>query len=743
MQLHLGKAAWGIFTASLLLGSSILSPPAFAEERQASQPKIMSSETGEYIIKLKNSAGTGTRAMSQWGVPDGEVSVVGANREHLLIKLPTSREEHVLESLTQDPNIEYIEPNIRMRKAGEIKDPRFEEQWGLRTIQAPQAWESKSSGAKVTVAVIDSGVDYTHPDLVNRVDTRNGYDYVNGDDDPMDDEGHGTHVAGIIAAELNQEGIAGVSGKANVEILPLKVLDKYGEGTMYDVSFAIMDAADLGADVINLSLTGERSNSEPRMMEEAIRYALKKGAVVVAAAGNDADRVERYLPASLPGVIAVSAVDQDLELTKFSNYGLGITLVAPGEEILSTFKGGRYAYSSGTSQATPFVSGTVALLKVKEPKLSVDQIKERLIKSAVDLGKKGRDSQYGYGLVNAYQALQYEPPPANLRSIAVTPSKLSLRPAGTQVLNVTATYDDRSQADVTDEVVWKSQDETIATVEKGEVLAIGFGKTKIMASFGGKQTTVPVEVVVSKLESSERRLAMKPDAETNLKIYATYGDKTREEVVPADVIWTSRNEKIATVKEGIVTAHNTGSTSITASYGGKSVTIQVSVNITKLVADPEQIRMRPFAETPVTLYAYYGNEREDVTDEAEWKTSNAKIAVVEEGMITTTGIGTATITGTYRGKSIRIRVDTSLRKLTVSHSRFELKEGEDVTPVVIATYTDYSTEDVMEQVEWSSSNEKVAVVNEKGKITAIKEGMASITATYGGKRIRITIQVVK
>lgn len=743
MHLHLRKAARGIFTASLLLGSTILSPTAFAEEKQTSQPKIIASETGEYIIKLKNSAGTGTRAMSQWGVPDGEVSLVGANREHLLIKLPASREEYVLESLSQDPNIEYIEPNIRMRKAGEITDPRFEEQWGLQTIQAPQAWDSKSSGAKVIVAVIDSGVDYTHPDLVNRIDTRNGYDYINGDDDPMDDEGHGTHVAGIIAAELNQEGIAGVSGKANVEILPLKVLDKYGEGTMYDVSFAIMDAADLGADVINLSLTGERSNSEPRMMEEAIGYALKKGAVVVAAAGNDADRVERYLPASLPGVIAVSAVDQDLKLTKFSNYGSGITLAAPGEEILSTFKGGRYAYSSGTSQATPFVSGTVALLKVKEPKLSVDQIKERLMKTAADLGKKGRDSQYGYGLVNAYQTLQYEPPPANLRSIAVTPSKLSLRPAGTQALNVTATYDDRSQADVTDEVMWKSEDEGIATVEKGEVLAVGFGKTKITASFGGKQTTVPVEVVVSRLESSERRLTMKPDTKTALKIHATYGDKTREEVAPADVIWKSRNEQIVTVKEGIVTAHDTGSTSITASYGGKSVTIQVSVKMTKLVADPEEIRMRPFAEMPVTLYAYYGNEREDVTDETEWKTSNVKLAVVEEGMITTTGMGTATITGTYRGKSVRIRVDTSLRKLTVSDSRFELGEGEDVSPVVTATYSDYSTEEVMEQVEWSSSNEKVAVVDKTGKITAIKEGMATITANYGGKRMRITIKVVK
>ncbi|EAO7496414.1 hypothetical protein AKL48_25105, partial [Salmonella enterica] len=171
-------------------------------------------------------------------------------------------------------------------------------------------------------------------------------------------------------------------------------------------------------------------------------------------------------------------------------------------------------------------------------------------------------------------------------------------------------------------------------------------------------------------------------------------------------------------------------------------TIQVSVKMTKLVADPAEVRMRPFAKTPVTLYAYYGNEREDVTDEAEWKTSNAKLAVVEEGMITTTGIGTATITGTYRGKSVRIRVDTSLRKLTVSDSRLELKEGEDVSPVVTATYPDLSTEEVM-QVEWSSSNEKVAVVDEQGKITAIKEGMATITANYGGKRIRITIKVVK
>ncbi|WP_400162296.1 S8 family serine peptidase [Brevibacillus sp. TJ4] len=733
----------GLFVAIAICYSAMPSA-ALADQGEADEQKLLGvSESGEYIVKLRE--GVRYRTMASFSFRE-DVSYVQADRESVLLKVSADEQEQVLESLAADPSVEYIEPNIRMYKASVADEPYFAEQWGLLAIEAPQAWGQADIRAKAIVAVLDTGVDYTHPDLAGRVDTRRDHDYVNGDDDAMDDDydGHGTHVAGIIAAKVNGQGIAGVAGRADVQILPLKVLDEQGAGYMFHTALAIMDAADLGADVINLSLGGELDDGqEARFLQEAIDYANKKGSLVVAAAGNEGDDVDRYIPASLAGVIAVSAVDEELSFVPFSNKGTSIALSAPGVNIWSTVPGGEYRPMTGTSMAAPFVSGTAALLVAQDPKLRVREVTERLRETAVDLGRKGKDSHYGHGLVNAHRALTYAAQPVIPVRLTASHSGLSLKPGGSASLTITAVYPDQSVQDVTSEVLWQSGDEEIATAENAIVTARGVGKTSITAYYADKKVVIPVSVVVTKLEASEVRLTMKPDGETLLTIWATYGDQTTEQVAAESIVWKSSNRRIATVQAGVVTANSTGYATVSASYGGKTLSIPVRVRLTKLTIEPNEVMIKPGESVPLFLYAYDGNVREAVKAEA-WQTSNPRVAVVEGGEAVFKGFGRATLTASYRGETARVSVDTSLRKLHTEETRLVLKPGETYRPVIVATYHDGSTKEVRQQIEsWKSSNEKAAIVDQDGTITAIQAGITGITGEYGKKQVKIIVEVVR
>ncbi|MED4780369.1 S8 family serine peptidase [Brevibacillus choshinensis] len=738
--------------ALTLCGMSIqtwLTPAHAFSVETTTQPKLTKSQTGEYIVKFRNGASQKTTKLR---AANNGATLADSSDQHMLIHLQKTSDEAALESLASDPNVEYIEPNIRMYATASIEDPYYSEQWGLDQIQAPAAWEAASGDSPVTVAVIDTGVDYTHPDLKGRVDTANDIDYVNNDRDAKDDEGHGTHVAGIIAAKLNSQGIAGVAGSRNIKILPLKALDQKGEGDMYDVATAIMDAADLGADVINLSLGAELESGQkaPRTLTDAVQYAMDKGALVVAAAGNEAANADRYVPASIPGVITVSAVGADLKLANFSNYGSSVNLTAPGVDILSTYPGDRYAYMSGTSQATPFVSGVAAMLKASDPDMSVKELTNRLLETATDLGKTGRDDQYGYGLVNAYLAIQsdssntedLEPSAVNVSSLKADQSKLSLPPNGSGTITLTAYLTNGSKSAVAaKDVEWQTKDKKIAVVENGGVMATGFGKTTISGAYGGKTVSIPVEITVTKLAASKTTVTMKPDGTATVELTATYGDKSKGTVAAGDVTWKSQNDDVAEVQDGVITAKNMGSTYIVAMYGDKTVKIRVNVNITKLVASPSKILLKPGHFSSINIAAIYGEENEVVTSGVEWKTSDARVAVYKDGQIVAKGFGTTTLTATYRGKSVRISVDTRLKQLQAGVTRKTLETDEVYTPEIKATYSDGSIEQVEEGITWTSSNARVASVKENGEITAKAAGSATISAQYGGKTVRVSITV--
>lgn len=271
-------------------------------------------------------------------------------------------------------------------------------QWNLPAIDTENGWSLSRGSEDIVIAVLDTGVQLDHPELAGRL--VEGVNLIS-EGQPSDDVGHGTHVAGIIAAEVNNgEGIAGMSW--HNRIMPVKVLDSTGAGSAYAVAEGIIWATDHGADVINMSL-GNYASAE--FLHDAIRYAYDRGVVLVAASGNDNTERPGY-PAAYPEVFAVAATDGYNRKAPFSNYGDYIDAAAPGDAIASTYPGSRYAAMSGTSMASPHAAALAGLILSVNPDLSNEDVMEIMRSTAIDLGDKGRDIYYGYGLIDVKRALE-------------------------------------------------------------------------------------------------------------------------------------------------------------------------------------------------------------------------------------------------------------------------------------------------------------------------------------------------
>lgn len=314
--------------------------------------------------------------------------------EDKIIKIPESEVKILSNDTITIDSVMQITPN----------DPLFSKQWGISMIGTPYAWNVTTGNPSVIVAVVDTGVDYTHEDLSANVNASIGWDFVNNDADPRDDNGHGTHVAGIVAAEMNNsKGVVGVAPK--VTVMPVKVCNSKGECLDSDVADGIVWAVDHGARIVSLSLGGESAY----VLEDATQYAVfDKGALCIASAGNDGNSNPNY-PAAYKWVIGVGAVGPSGNRAYYSNYGDFVYLVAPGgsgfggsNDILSTYPGNKYAYMAGTSMATPHVSGVAALLWSYKTSFTNKQIARFLISNADDKGSYGRDPYYGFGLVDAW-----------------------------------------------------------------------------------------------------------------------------------------------------------------------------------------------------------------------------------------------------------------------------------------------------------------------------------------------------
>jgi type VII secretion-associated serine protease mycosin len=296
-----------------------------------------------------------------------------------------------------DADVLSIESEDAPVQALGTNDPLRSQQWALDKTSFESAW-STTRGSGIKVAVVDTGVRGDHEDLASVL--LSGVDLVSdAGDGRVDPHGHGTHVAGIIAAQANNgRGVAGAA--PDVRILPVRVLDQNGSGLSSDVAAGIIWAADQGARVINLSLGGTSPSSG---QQDAIRYAVSKGAVVLAAAGNGAQtgNAPSY-PGAFPESIAVGAVDSNKARASFSNHGSYVDLAAPGVGILSTYGTGAAAYanSSGTSMATPYASAAAALVTAANPAQTAAQVRAALEGGADDIGGPGRDNEYGFGLID-------------------------------------------------------------------------------------------------------------------------------------------------------------------------------------------------------------------------------------------------------------------------------------------------------------------------------------------------------
>lgn len=326
-----------------------------------------------------------------------------------------------LDYLIQQENVIYAEPNYLAEITDVIpNDPGWGNQYNLAAIHAPQGWALDTGAVWVTIAIVDSGVDLTHPDLFVRI--LPGYDFVNNDAIAQDDNGHGTHVAAIAAASSNNAvGISGVNWGAN--ILPVKVLNASGNGTYANVAAGIVWATDHGAQVINLSLGGA---SPSFVLNDAVNYAYQRGVILVASTGNAGISGVLY-PAAYDPVIAVGATDSTNSWAGFSNFGPEVDVVAPGVNIYSAYPGGGYGYRSGTSMSTPHVSGLAAILW-GIPGNGPVNIRTIIEGTAHDLGNPGWDEYFGYGIIQMDAAIQQALPPDTSTPSTIPTEELQAAP---------------------------------------------------------------------------------------------------------------------------------------------------------------------------------------------------------------------------------------------------------------------------------------------------------------------------
>ncbi|PTX64360.1 thermitase [Melghirimyces profundicolus] len=353
---------------------------------------------GEVIVKFKSGTTNSEKAQAH----KNENATLKERNDHKkvkfdLVKVKGRSVEEAIQEYKGNSDVEYAEPNYIFKADWVPNDTYYNSyQWGPQKVQAEAAWDYTRSSGSTRIAIVDTGVQYDHPDLNAKV-TR-GYDFVGNDWYPYDYNGHGTHVAGTAAAETNNS--TGVAGMApNAEIFAVRVLDANGSGTLADVADGIVHSADYGSDVINLSL-GSPSGSST--LKSAVDYAWNRGAVVVAAAGNAGTSTKHY-PAAYANAIAVGATDPNDNKASFSSYGTWVDVAAPGVDILSTYPTNSYAYLSGTSMATPHVAGLAGLLDAQGR--SKSNIRAA-IENTADW-TPGTGTYWAHGRINAYDAVRY------------------------------------------------------------------------------------------------------------------------------------------------------------------------------------------------------------------------------------------------------------------------------------------------------------------------------------------------
>ena len=352
-----------------------------------------------------------------------------AHEEVYLVNVPEDCNiEEAVADYAEQESVIYAQPDYIVKKNVVFNDPGISSQWAIATMQLEQAWDI-SQGAGVVIAINDSGIDYTHEDLAANmwnnpgeipgngvdddgngfVDDVFGWDFANDDNDPLDGDFHGTHVAGIAAAVGNNgEGIAGVAPQA--QLMALKGLDDEGSGFSSDLAAGIIYAALNGARIVNNSWGCSDPCPFNPIVEDAVEIAHGLNTIVVMASGNEGDDVQNYSPQNMAETITVAASSPIDTWEDFSNFGQEVDVIAPGTSILSTIPGDSYAFTGGTSMAAPQVAGLAALILSQHPEFTHEEVRQVIRASADEFDAPGFDILSGHGRINAYQAVQIHDP---------------------------------------------------------------------------------------------------------------------------------------------------------------------------------------------------------------------------------------------------------------------------------------------------------------------------------------------
>lgn len=426
-------ATLSAFMATGLVLPACQTPSAFAPSLSAAAPALGDADfradgvsRREIVVRLASRAAALPKSFkTKWSLPSLGAAVVDVPATQspeqtvaALKKVSGVRYADVVRQVeVGDPAVEdrpyYARPaatggySVLANFFPASNDPRFGEQYGLKLVKAPEAWQISPGDSRTLLAIVDSGIDITHPDLRSQV--ARSYNAVTKSPEVTDRKGHGTHTSGIaVAAAGNSEGGSGVAPGCRLLAVQISSqgLGKTGRSSDVLAAEGIVWAVDNGAKVVSMSFGFYRRS---RILEDALQYALDKDVVLVASAGNNNaendPETAPHLPSTHPGVIEVAAVDREARKAEFSNFGRTVTIAAPGVDVLSSIPGG-YKTKSGTSMAAPHVAGVAALVRSRFPELDRAAVKARLEQTAVDLGDPGVDEIFGAGLVDAAAAVR-------------------------------------------------------------------------------------------------------------------------------------------------------------------------------------------------------------------------------------------------------------------------------------------------------------------------------------------------
>ena len=729
-------------------------PPAEEPSLSAEPSPDMSAESteinsanrasGEVIVKLKSPT-AGSAIMSTLEASGGMVLESAASDDLMLTGVPQGQTvQSYIDTLEALPTVEYAQPNYIYTLDRSFNDPGISDQWYLDKIGAFGAWDVTTGSSAVKVAIIDSGLDFSHPEFAGQVCAQT--DTLDNDGDANDTiDKHGTHVAGIIAAKAdNGTGIAGIA--PGVQLIIVDAFRGLNAET-FDIIQGIEYSVANGADIINMSFGGKEND---RALQTAIDNAVNSGVVCVAAAGNDNTAAARY-PSDYDSVISVIATKPDDTKASYSNFGSAKDISAPGDRILSTVPGSSYELMSGTSMATPMVSGVIALMLSANPGLSVEQVKSRLYSNADDLGAPGKDDTFGYGRVNAAKAVAAMT--VNPVGISCTKTDVMLYGGADGSVNIAASGGNSGSYlySINGGASWQDSGSF------GGLAAGAYPATVCDAAYTGNSASCTVSIGQPDFHGAvaAKKMSSKANAGTAVTIIPPGAPRG---YTATSVTFTSTNPSVVSVdangnvtfraggKATVITKLTSQMTDKRGKIRTKITTVKKIVTVKQLVTSislnlgdatitrTQRLKLIP-AFSPVT--ASY--------KKVKWTTSNKKVATVSSsGVVTGRAGGTAVITCTARdGSGIAASCIVTVLPIyptgiKMSKAALTVKLGK--TASLKATVMPKNTD--FKAVTWTSSNPSVAAVDAKGKVKAVASGTTVITAaTSNGQTASCTVTV--